>query len=85
MWPKDLTKEQKARRALPYAQLADELAPMSWYSTAELAWLYHILGEEDKMMEAAHRTVKQSPVRGAEFIREYVGLEVAPNGKIITK
>lgn len=85
VWPDDLSKEEKARRALPYALLADELAPMSWYSTAELAWLYKILGKEDKMMEAAHRTVKLSPVRGASFVREYIELEVAPNGKIMSK
>lgn len=85
VWPDNLSKEEKARRALPYAKLAVELAPMSWYSTAELAWLYKLLGQEDRMMKVAHRTVRLSPVRGASFIREYIGLEIAPNGKIITK
>jgi hypothetical protein len=83
IWPEDLTRKEKARRALPYAKLADELAPVSWYSTAELAWLYMILGQEDKMINAALRTVQQNPVDGANFIREYVGLEVTPNGGII--
>ncbi|WP_138431456.1 S41 family peptidase [Fodinibius saliphilus] len=85
VWPDDLTKEEKAQRALPYAKLADKLAPMSWYSTAELAQLYKILGQEGKMMDAAHRIVKLSPVRGANFVREYIGLEVAPNGEIIAE
>jgi hypothetical protein len=81
VWPDTLSRTEKARRALPYAQLATELAPTSWLAFFELAYVHKLLGEEAKMRQAARRAVNFSPVRGARFVREYLDVTVTDDGE----
>ena len=84
-WPDSLTKKEKAKRALPYTELATELVPMSWEGHIDVAWLNQILGNEKEMIEAAQKTVDLAPIDGAEFVREYLGLEISADGEIVNK
>ncbi len=81
-WPDTLSREEKARRALPYTKLATELSPISWRSWADLAWLYKILGQRDEGRRSAQRAVTLHPTDGADFIREYLDLTVAQDGTV---
>jgi hypothetical protein len=82
-WPDSLTKKEKAQRALPYAELATELVPMSWEGHIDVAWLNHILGNNQEMIQAAQKTVNLAPIDGADFVREYLDLEISSDGKIV--
>ena len=80
-WPDTLSQEEKARRALPYAELSAELLPMSWRVQADLAMTYQVLGRTEAMRRAAQRVVDADP-RRAGFVREYLGLEVTNDGVV---
>jgi tetratricopeptide (TPR) repeat protein len=82
-WPDTLNRTERARRALPYAQLATELAPTSWLAFFELAYVHKLLGQTEQMRQAAQRAVNYSPVRGARFVREYLDLTITKTGKVM--
>jgi hypothetical protein len=81
-WPDTLSREEKARRALPYTTLATELSSMSWRSWADLAWLHKILGQPEQMRQAAQRAVTLHPIDGAHFAREWLDLTVTADGRV---
>ena len=78
-WPDTLTQEEKARQALPYAELAAEFLPMSWRVQADLALTYQALGRPEAVRRAAQRVVDADP-RRARFVREVLGLDVTAAG-----
>jgi hypothetical protein len=81
-WPDSLSETERARRALPYTQLATELAPTSYLAFFELAYIYKLLGQDDKMRAAAQKAVRMGPIRARRYVREYLDLTVTPGGQV---
>jgi tetratricopeptide (TPR) repeat protein len=82
-WPDSLSRQERARRALPYTRLATELAPKSWFALFELAYVHQVLGHTEAMRNAAQRAVEMSPARGARLVREYLDLTVTADGRVL--
>jgi hypothetical protein len=81
-WPDSLSQEATARRALPYTRVATELAPTSWRTHADLAYLHKVLGNTQKMRAAAQRVVDLDRRRGIGFVRNTLELTVTADGRV---
>lgn len=82
IWPDTLSREERARRALPFARLATTFSPMSWRTYANLAWVCKTLGRTEEMRRAAQHAVRLHPIQGANFVRRYTPLSVMPDGTV---
>lgn len=73
-WPADLSAEEQAKRALPYNELAVDMASCSWRVYANLALIYRAMGNHRRVEELARTILELAPNKRG-FIRNELGVE----------
>ena len=73
-----LLAEGRPEAALPYVELAAELAPMSWRVHADLAEAYHVAGRPGAAWKALQRVRELDPRRYDDML-DYLGIDSPPD------
>jgi Flp pilus assembly protein TadD len=73
-----LLAEGRPEAALPYVELAAELAPMSWRVHADLAEAYHVAGRPGAAWKALQRIRELDPRRYDDML-DYLGIDSPPD------
>ena len=74
-WPKDLSAKEQAKHALPYNELAVDMAGCSWRVHANLALIYRAMGNHRRVEKLARTILELAPNKRG-FIRSELGLEL---------